>query len=123
MAVIFETKDFSVETPDTKPHHSRSNGGHVKVSPRIDVDHRQELPLDIAAGLMHLPIVTGEAVTNVMRANGIDVVRINYQDNGNWAHRPDRNCHAKRRWQGRKLSPGRPMMRCTPCRAVRLAPQ
>lgn len=91
MALIFETKDFLVETPDVKPHHSRSNGGHVKVSPKIDIDHRQELPLDIAAGLMHLTIVAGEAVTNVMRANGIDVVRINYQDNGNWAHRPDRN--------------------------------
>lgn len=91
MAVIFETNDYLVETSDVKPHHSRPNGGHVRVSPKMDVDHRQELPLDIATGLMHLTIVTGEAFANVMRANGIDVVRINYQDNGNWAHRPDRN--------------------------------
>lgn len=90
MSTILDIKDFIVESAD-KPHHSRENGGHIKISPKIDVDHRQELPLDIAAGLMHLTIIIGEATKNVLKSKGLDVVRINYQDNGNWAHRPDRN--------------------------------
>jgi diadenosine tetraphosphate (Ap4A) HIT family hydrolase len=83
--LILETERFTVTAHD-KPHHSRENGGHVKVSPKAEYAHRQEMPLDEAASLMHLTMVTGEAVTNVMRQKGLDVVRINYQDNGNWSY-------------------------------------
>lgn len=94
MPLILETKDFIIDGHD-KPHHSRENGGHIKVRPKQAFEHRYEMPLDLAANLMHLTMATGEAATTVLRANGIEVVRINYQDNGNWAYKPEFN-HANR---------------------------
>jgi hypothetical protein len=47
------------------------------------------MPMDLYVGLMQLVTITGEAITNVMRSKGVDVVRINYQDNGNWSYFPD----------------------------------
>lgn len=90
MSLILENKDFVVTAHD-KPHHSRENGGHIIIRPKQQFAHRQEMPLDLAADLMHLTMVVGEAATKVMRASGVDVVRINYQDNGNWAYKPEIN--------------------------------
>jgi diadenosine tetraphosphate (Ap4A) HIT family hydrolase len=86
MPIIFETEDFVVKAQD-EPHHSRENGGHVVITPKIRYEHRYEMPLDTATRMMHLSMILGEAFTNVMRAKDIDVVRINYQDNGNWAYK------------------------------------
>ena len=88
MLPIFKTEDLIVEAP-LKPHHSRSNGGHIIIFPVIEVEQRYELPLDVAQKLMHLSMIVGEAATNIMRKNGLDVIRGNYQDNGNWAYKPD----------------------------------
>jgi len=88
--IILETPEFVVNAHD-KPHHSRENGGHIRVSPKQRFGSRQEMPLDLAAGLMHLTMVVGEAATSVLRRKGLDVVRINYQDNGNWAYKADFN--------------------------------
>lgn len=87
MPLILETEKFIVTAHD-KPHHSRENGGHIKISPKGDYADRYEMPLDEAASLMYLTMVTGEAATSILRQKGIDVVRINYQDNGNWAYLP-----------------------------------
>ena len=87
MPLILETERFIVTAHD-KPHHSRENGGHIKVSPKGDYANRFEMPLDEAARFMHLTMITGEAATKVLRDHGIDVIRINYQDNGNWAYLP-----------------------------------
>lgn len=86
MPVIFETTDFIIKAHDA-PHHSRENGGHVVITPKQRFGHRHEMPLELATRLMHLTMLTGEAVTNAMRAAGMDVVRINYQDNGNWPYK------------------------------------
>ena len=90
MPRILETQDFTVDAPD-KPHHSRENGGHLKVMPKQRFEHRYEMPLDLASSLMHLTMVVGEAATTVLKQKGLDIVRGNYQDNGNWAYKPDRN--------------------------------
>ena len=87
MPTIIEFNDFIVTAHD-KPHHSRENGGHIKVTPKVKFVHRQDMPLDLAAGLMHLTMITGEAATKILRQKGLDIVRINYQDNGNWAYLP-----------------------------------
>lgn len=87
MPEIFQTKDFVVEAHD-KPHHSRENGGHVVIRPKQKFEHRYLMPLEMAADLMHLTQVLGEAMTNALRQLGHDVIRINYQDNGNWAYKP-----------------------------------
>ena len=86
MPEILRTRDFIVEAHE-KPHHSRENGGHVVIRPKERYEHRYEMPFDKAADLMYLTMVTGEAVTNTLRERGLDVVRINYQDNGNCAYK------------------------------------
>lgn len=86
MPRILETKNLIVKAHD-EPHHSRENGGHIVVSPKQAYVQRYDIPLDVATELMHTTMLVGEAATNVLRKTGIDVVRINYQDNGNWAYK------------------------------------
>ena len=88
MPVIFETEKYIVVGHD-QPHHDRNNGGHAKVSPKEKYGDRTEMPMQLYIGLMQLVLVAGEAITNVMRSKEIDVVRINYQDNGNWSYFPN----------------------------------
>ena len=82
--IIFESVYFTV-TAHHKPHIDRSEGGHIKIAPKERVRDRQSLAPEQAIELMRLTIVTGEAMTRVLRRNGIDIGRINYQDNGNWS--------------------------------------
>lgn len=86
MSVILETDTFMVQAHQ-QPHHSRENGGHIVIAPKQQFAHRYEMPLDLAASLMHLTMIVGEAATIALRSRGLDVVRINYQDNGNWAYK------------------------------------
>jgi diadenosine tetraphosphate (Ap4A) HIT family hydrolase len=72
-----------VEAPE-KPLLDRGDGGHIVVSPKVRVTDRQQLSPKQAIELMRLTLVTGQAMTTVMQANGVDIGRINYQDNGNW---------------------------------------
>lgn len=87
MPVIYETAKFLVKGHD-RPHHDRNNGGHVVVSPIDRYSDRTEMPVDLATELMILTMIVGEAVTKVMKGKDIPVVRINYQDNGNWSYKP-----------------------------------
>lgn len=87
MAIIFENDNFVVEAHD-RPHHDRNNGGHCKVYPKTKYVDRTEMPEDLYIEMMKLVRITGKAVTTVMRGKGIEVVRINYQDNGNWSFFP-----------------------------------
>lgn len=83
MAPIFETKNFVVEAPE-KTHIDRNDGGRIKITPKIRVVDRQHLSPSLAVELMRLTTVVGEAMTTVMNKQGVDIGRINYQDNGNW---------------------------------------
>jgi len=89
MALIYKTENFTVESYD-KPHVDRNDGGHIKISPNIRIVDRQQLSPKLAVELMRLTIVTGEAMTKIMNEHGVDIGRINYQDNGNWTvFKPD----------------------------------
>ncbi|MBU0894786.1 MAG: hypothetical protein KKF48_05525 [Nanoarchaeota archaeon] len=83
MALIYETKDFIVEAVE-KPHVDREDGGHIKISPKVRLLDRQQLSPKQAIELMKLTIIVGQAMTKIMNENGVDIGRINYQDNGNW---------------------------------------
>lgn len=87
MPTIIETERFIVTAHDN-PHHHRENGGHSKISPKERFADRTEMPVDLATELMILTMIVSEAVTKVMSAKGIPVVRTNYQDNGNWSYKP-----------------------------------
>lgn len=91
MPHILETKKFIVQGHD-HPHHDRDNGGHAKVSPKERYGDRTEMPMDLYLAMMQLVMLAGEAIASVMREKGVDVVRINYQDNGNWGYFPNINC-------------------------------
>ena len=80
MAIIYESENFVVEAAQ-KPHVDRDDGGHIRISPKVPVVDRQQLPPKLALELMRLTIVVGHAMTKVMNEHGVDVGRINYQDN------------------------------------------
>ncbi len=83
MTSIFESENFIVEAVQ-RPHVDRDDGGHIKISPKIRLLDRQHLNPKQAIELMRLTVVVGEAMTKVMNEHGVDIGRINYQDNGNW---------------------------------------
>jgi diadenosine tetraphosphate (Ap4A) HIT family hydrolase len=85
MALIFESEHFQVITPES-PHVSRSDGGHLIVNPKVPIEDRTRLSREKAIELMKLTMVAGEAMKSVLTQRGIDIGRINYQDNGNWRH-------------------------------------
>ena len=85
MKLLFASRHFDVIAPG-QPHVSRSDGGHLIINPRVPVEDRTRLTREQAIELMKLTMVTGEAMKNVLTGRGIEIGRINYQDNGNWRH-------------------------------------
>ena len=81
---IFETENFIVEAFDNS-HVDREDGGHIKISPKVKYVDRQALPPRLAIELMRLTMIVGGVMTEVMNEHGVDIGRINYQDNGNWS--------------------------------------
>src|SRR3989344_4117201 len=75
--------NFIFECHDN-PEIDRLEGGHVKISPIIDVEDRTQLTPNQAIELMRLTIVAGDAMKLAMGTIGVEIGRINYQDNGSW---------------------------------------
>lgn len=83
--VIFETKHFTLER-HPKPLVSREEGGHMRIFPKNhQISERRELTIEQATEFMLLSIVAGEALEKAMNEKGVPVVKINYEDLGNWA--------------------------------------
>jgi diadenosine tetraphosphate (Ap4A) HIT family hydrolase len=85
MALIFESANFTIITPE-QPHVARGDGGHLIINPKTVAEDRTRLSRALAVELMKLTMVAGEAMKTVLTQKGIDIGRINYQDNGNWRH-------------------------------------
>ncbi len=83
MAIIFETKNFVLESFE-KPEIDRLEGGHVKVSAKTDIEDRSHLTPNQAIELMRFTIIAGEAMKRAMQQIGVSIGKINYQENGNW---------------------------------------
>lgn len=81
---IYQTENFIVEAPEF-PHVTRTDGGHIKISPKVKVVDRTQLTSKLAIELMRLTMIVGEAMATALNKKGIDIGRINYQDNGNWS--------------------------------------
>ena len=82
---ILETDRFRIFTLE-KPHVSRTDGGHIIIDPKVVVEDRTKLSSTDAKEMMKLTMVAGEAMKNALSSRGIEIGRINYQDNGNWTH-------------------------------------
>lgn len=83
MARVFESKNFTVDIPK-EPLVSRVDGGHIVINPKKRIADLQALSAEQAIELMRLLLVAGEAIQRVMANRGVDIGRMNYQDNGNW---------------------------------------
>ena len=83
MAQIYQTNNFIVEAV-AEPHVTRTDGGHIKIYPKNKLVDRTQLKPKMAIELMHLTMLIGEAMTIGLNNQGIDIGRVNYQDNGNW---------------------------------------
>ncbi|HLG40393.1 MAG TPA: hypothetical protein VI461_12025 [Chitinophagaceae bacterium] len=83
MALIYKTKKFMVESAE-QPLIARTDGGHIVIDPVKRIIDRTFLSPVLAIELMYLTMLTGEAMQTGLTNRGIDIGRINYQDNGNW---------------------------------------
>jgi diadenosine tetraphosphate (Ap4A) HIT family hydrolase len=81
--LIYETENFTVEAVG-KPHVDRDDGGHIKITPKEHLVDRTELSPEKAKELMRLTMIVGKAMEIGMNNRGVDIGRINYQDNSNW---------------------------------------
>ena len=104
MAQIYESQNFIVESHE-KPEIDRLEGGHIKISPKKDYSDRTELSPQEAIELMRLTMKIA------MRKQGVNIGRINYQENGNWKphlhiHLYCRAIDAKIQKYGDPLTPG-----------------
>ena len=100
--MIYEARHFVLRTLD-QPHVSRSDGGHIVIDPKVVVENRTQLSREQAIELIKLTMVGGEAMKTVLSRKGINIGRINYQDNGNW--RAELHVHLYGRAQGATLQP------------------
>lgn len=84
--VIHETENFVVAVPKT-PHIPRLDGGHLWIRGKEKYfESRTELSPKLAIEIMRLTMLFGEAMKTGMKKRGINIERINYQENGNWAY-------------------------------------
>ncbi|USN58537.1 MAG: HIT domain-containing protein [Candidatus Peribacteria bacterium] len=85
MAQIYETENFIVESHE-HPFVSRTDGGHIRICIKdSSIPDRTQLTPKAAIELMRLTMIVGEAMEKGLNQRGIKVVKINYQDMGNWA--------------------------------------
>ncbi|OIP22392.1 hypothetical protein COX95_01870 [bacterium CG_4_10_14_0_2_um_filter_33_32] len=82
--LIYETKNFIAEAV-SEPHVSREDGGHIRIVPKRRVVDRTALSPKEATEMARLIMLAGEAMVKGLNNRGIDIGRINYQDNGNWS--------------------------------------
>ena len=84
---IFQTENFIVESHE-KPFLPRTDGGHVRIKIKDEsITDRTKISPKVAVELMRLTMVVGEALQTAMNDLGIPVVKINYQDMGNWSYK------------------------------------
>jgi diadenosine tetraphosphate (Ap4A) HIT family hydrolase len=102
MALIYETNNFEIVAPD-KPHIDRFDGGHIVINPKVTVKDRTKLTMALGRELMRLSMVAGEAMSTALTQRGIDIGRINYQENGNWIE--ELHWHLYGRAKSAKLQP------------------
>lgn len=84
MAHIFETENFILETRE-KPFVDRAEGGHIRIWSKLKVSDRTKLTSEQAIEYTKLSMIAGEAMTTVLKKQGIDIGIVNYQEMGNWS--------------------------------------
>lgn len=83
--LILETDNFKLESHEAAEV-SRTDGGHLVINPKVNVSDRTELSPELAKEMALLTQIAGRAMKDGLAERGINLGRINYQDNGNWRH-------------------------------------
>lgn len=84
--LLYATDNFIACVP-YKTHISREDGGHIWIRAKEKYfASRLDLNPTEAIEVMRLSMLISEAMIKGMKTRGIDIERINYQDNGNWAY-------------------------------------
>lgn len=87
MSHIYETKNFIAESHE-QPFLPRTDGGHIRIKIKdTSIEDRTQLEPAVAIELMRLTTIVGEALQLAMNNRGVPVIKINYQDMGNWAYK------------------------------------
>ena len=85
MAQIYQTENFIVESHE-KPFVTRTDGGHIRIRIKdTTISDRTQLTPIVAIELIRLTMLVGRAMEKGLNNRGIRIVKINYQDMGNWA--------------------------------------
>ena len=85
MAQIYKTKNFIVESHEN-PFIARTDGGHIRIRIKNTfISDRTQLTPATAIELMRLTMLVGEAMEKGLNNRNIKIIKINYQDMGNWA--------------------------------------
>jgi diadenosine tetraphosphate (Ap4A) HIT family hydrolase len=83
--VIFETQNF-ILTRCARPLVSREEGGHMRIfAKRQGLSERRDFTPEEAVEFIWLSSLAGEALEKGLNKRGIPVVKINFQEMGNWA--------------------------------------
>ena len=88
--IIAETDNFTLESHPA-PEVSRTDGGHLVINPKVAVEDRTKLSIAQVIELALLTNLAGVAMKDGLAKRGIELGRINYQDNGNW--KPELHIH------------------------------
>lgn len=87
---IYQTENFIVEAHQ-KPFIPRNEGGHIRIKVQDQsITDRTKIDPKTAIELMRLTMVVGEALEISMNKRGVPVIKINYQDMGNWAYKENK---------------------------------
>ncbi|PIZ52435.1 hypothetical protein COY27_00375 [Candidatus Woesearchaeota archaeon CG_4_10_14_0_2_um_filter_33_13] len=85
MTLIYQTDSFIVESHD-KPFVSREEGGHLRISIKDkSIIDRTMLSPKVAIELIRLTMIIGKALEKAMTIRDVPIIKVNYQDMGNWA--------------------------------------
>lgn len=84
--IIYKSKYFTVEI-HPMPFVSREDGGHLRIFPKDKerISERTDFTKQEAIEFIWLSMITGQAMQTALNKRGIPVVKINYEDLGNWA--------------------------------------
>ena len=89
--LIYQTENFIAYVPKNI-HISREDGGYIRIKAKEKYfASRLDLSPKEAIEVMRLTMLVSEAMIKGMKNRGLNIDRINYQENGNWAFLNDKD--------------------------------
>jgi diadenosine tetraphosphate (Ap4A) HIT family hydrolase len=85
--IICETKHFQLSR-SAKPFVSREEGGHMRIfARRTEITERRDFTPEESVEFIWLSSIAGEALDLAMNERGVKIMKINFEELGNWPFR------------------------------------